>query len=392
MARVLLAWEFGEDLGHIRNMIPIAHELRAMGHDPCFAFRDATRLDEVVHAGFEGFPAPALRPPRTVNPAPLTFSDILLNLGYENGDALAGALRAWGDLLALLRPQVLVCDYAPTALIAARRARIPRATLGTGFWMPPSFDPLPALRPWIDIPIAQREALDARIAQAVARATGSTDLATMRELFEADAELLCTFEELDTFGPRPAVYEGPVTDDQGGLPVAWATLARPRVFAYLKPRDSHFEAILRALRALPGEAIVAAPGLEPSLAAAASGPALRVFAQSVAIGALLESADLCVLHAGPGTAGRALLAGVPMALFPMHLEQFLVARRLVEAGVAVMVAPEDPVIDYGPWLAQALGRADLRAQSRAHAAKRKGFSMDAARRRVARRIADLAAG
>lgn len=392
MARVLLAWEFGEDLGHVRILMPIARELRAMGHEPCFAFRDAMRLDVVVRAGFEGFPAPALPTPRVVNPAPLNFSGVLLNLGYEERAALAGALRAWADLLALLRPAAVVCEYAPTALIAARRASIALATIGTGFWQPTTFDPLPALRPWIETPAAQLEDLDARLARAIAAAMGAGEAAPMRALLEPSIDLVCTFEDLDPVGPRPVEYLGPVDGEGEGLPVAWEGEARPRIFAYLKPRDARFGALLRALRAIPGEAVVAAPGFAASEAAAASGGGLKVIADAVLPGPLLDAADLCVFHAGPGMAAHALLAGVPMALLPMHLEQFLVARRLSAAGIAVMAAPEEPVADFEAWLRKALEDGALRAKSRARAAGLRGFSFDAARRHTARRIAELAAG
>ncbi len=391
MARVLLVWEYGEDLGHVRILMPIARELRAMGHDPCFAFRDPLRLDVVVRAGFEGFPAPSLPSPRALDPAPANFSGVLLNLGYEERPALAGVLRAWADLLALLRPEVVVCEYAPTALIAARRASIPRATIGTGFWQPTAFEPCPALRPGVDTPAARLEELDARLATAIARGLGAAPVA-LRELFQPGADLICTFAQLDPLGPRAVEYLGPVDGEGEGLSIAWKGEAHPRIFAYLKPRDARFGVLLRALRALGGDAVVAAPGLAAAEAAAASSASLRVVPDAVLPGPLLDSADLCVSHAGPGMAAHALLAGVPMALLPMHLEQFLVARRLAAAGIGVMVAPGETLAEPEAWLRQAVEDAGLRERSRAHAAGLRGFSFEATRTRVARDIAGLAAG
>ena len=149
MARVLCAWEFGGDLGHVRRLLPIAAELRLQRHEVVFAFRDSFFLESVQAQGFVGFVAPLLRAPATVNPSPISHSDILLNLGFDDRIALSGALRAWHSLLELVRPDFLLADYAPTALIAARAAGIKRGTIGSGFSLPLLRDPLPALRPWI---------------------------------------------------------------------------------------------------------------------------------------------------------------------------------------------------------------------------------------------------
>src|SRR5688572_18041129 len=148
MARVLCAWEFGGDLGHVRRWMPIARELRAGGHEPLLVFRDLASLGEAARESFDWFQAPLLRAPARQNPSPLNASDILLNLGYDDAAGLAGALRAWLSLVELAKPDLVVADYAPTALLAARAARLPRLTIGTGFSVPRLGDPLPSLRDW----------------------------------------------------------------------------------------------------------------------------------------------------------------------------------------------------------------------------------------------------
>ena len=92
MARILCAWEFGGDLGHVRRLLPIARELRRLGHEAAFAFRDLAPLGAHAAEGFEWFQAPLTRPPPAQNPAPLSPSDVLLNLGYDDAAGLAGAL------------------------------------------------------------------------------------------------------------------------------------------------------------------------------------------------------------------------------------------------------------------------------------------------------------
>jgi UDP:flavonoid glycosyltransferase YjiC (YdhE family) len=395
MARVLCAWEFGGDLGHVRRLIPIAVELRALGHEVAVAFRDSAFLDMARAEGFEAFLAPLLRTPRIVNPSPLNFSDVLLNLGFDDRLGMAGALRGWRSLYDLVAPDVLVADYAPTALIAARAAGIARITVGSGFALPVLDDPLPALRPWAMTDPRVLRALDDRLVDSVRAALGATAtsaIAQARELFDATAHLLCTFPEIDPFGPRGGVeYVGPQGDAAPGVDLRWSTASGARVFAYLKPRNPRFEDVLGGLRGLDAEVVVAAPGLASAQAQAASSARLRVVGAPVNLDLLLPEASLCVAHAGPGLAARALVAGVPMALLPLQLEQFLIARRIVEGGSAALVSPEEAAPDFREWFAILLSRDDLRGAAARHAAAHGGYSFAAATQRACERIAAAAA-
>ncbi|MGZ5649941.1 MAG: glycosyltransferase [Usitatibacter sp.] len=394
MARILCAWEFGGGLGHLRRLLPIARELRAMGHGVAFTFRDPLLLEPAIREGFEGFAAPQLRAPRVRNLSPLNFSDILLNQGFGDAPGLRMALRAWRDLLALFEPDALLADYAPTALLAARSAGVAAVTVGTGFALPVDADPLPALRPWAPVDPARLREVDARLIATIRQALGADRSAprAARDLFEARAHLLCTFRELDPFGARAgAEYIGPQGDDAAGIEVRWVSEARPRIFAYLKPDDRRFRAVIAALHAVAGEAIVAAPGLDADSARAQSHHGVRVIAGAVQLEGLLEDADLCVTHAGPGIAARALVAGVPLAMLPMQVEQFLIAQRLQESGAGEIFAVESPVESLQPWLASLLAREGLRQAARERAASYRDFSFAAATSRAATRIAAIAA-
>ncbi|HEX7403518.1 MAG TPA: nucleotide disphospho-sugar-binding domain-containing protein, partial [Usitatibacter sp.] len=376
----------------VRRLIPIAVELRALGHEVTIVLRDSAFLEMARSAGFESFIAPLLRTPPMVNPSPLNFSDVLLNLGFDDRRGLAGALRGWRSLFELLAPDAIVADYAPTALIAGREAGIPRVTVGSGFSVPPLRDPLPALRPWAAADPRVLRALDDRLVASVRAALGARGpVQHARDLFEASAHLLCTFPEIDPFGPRDDVeYVGPQGDATSGADVRWNTTSGARVFAYLKPRNPRFEAVLAGLRALDAEVIVAAPGLASEQAQAASGARMRVVGAAVNLDLVLPAASLCVAHAGPGLAARALAAGVPMALLPLQLEQFLIARRIVAGGSAATVSPEEAAPDFGEWFVSLLGRADLREAAERHAAAHRGHSFAAATQRAAERIAAVA--
>lgn len=370
MPRVLLAWEFGGGLGHVRRSLAIAQQLRDRGHEPLLAFADLGPLGSLDTRGIGWAQAPALARPEFPDPSPLNASDILLNLGFSDAASVAGALRGWSSLLHAWKPAALVADYAPMALLAARAAGLPRMTIGAGFSTLPVGDPMPGLRPWIALDPAHLASRDARLVSTVASAF---DRALPRappprraaDLFEADAHLVFTSPELDPFGPRGGVeYMGRQDDLEGTREVQWISDKRPRIFAYLRPSDFRFGPVLAAIERVAGEAIVAAPGLDPRQAAAASEAHVRVFTEPIVLASVLRGADLCVNHSGAGTASAAAAHGVAQALLPIHLEQSLVARRLADMGAATVLGPDDGDTDVERWLARASNEAARLAAQR----------------------------
>ena len=394
MARVLCAWELGSGLGHIQRLIPIALELRAAGHEVVMALRDTAFMDTARAAGFEVIPAPLLRGRREPNPSPMSLTDVLLNLGYDDVRGLHGALQAWRSTLRLVGCGVVMADYAPMALVAARMEGIPRVTVGSGFALPPEGSPIPALRPWIAVDAQVLQSLDDRLVERMRQASGSEARSprTARDFFAAEAHLLCTFPELDPFGAREGVeYLGPPGRAERGVVASWNDPDRTHVLAYLKPAAPRVDAVLAALSRLDAEVIVALPGIEPTRAEALSRGNLRVFAQPLDVPPLMAGAQLAVFHAGPGFAAHALVAGVPMALLPLQLEQFLVARRVEQAGIGELASPEHPAPDFEAWFAKLASSAALREAVGRAAQRHRGHSFAAAARAAAGRIAALAA-
>src|SRR5258706_11647230 len=392
MARILFAWEFGGDLGHVRRLLPIARELRRLGHEAAFVFRDLALLGAHAGEGFEWFQAPLLRLPPLQSASPLSPSDVLLNLGFADAAGITGALFGWRGLFALWQPDLVVADYAPGGLLAARMCVVPTAAVGSGFSLPPTGAPLAAYRDWIRVEPEVLQRLDGRLLATVSKAFQNVHAASppgaARELFAGDVNLVCSFPELDPFGPREGVeYLGPIADAISGREVAWNTQERPRIFAYLKPRDARFVPLVTALREVAGEALVAAPGLTDAQARELSTDRVRVFAEALNLDAALGSSDLCISHAGPGVASRAILAGVPLALLPMPLEQFLVARRLRSAGAAHFISPHGPPPDFPAWLPALAQRARPRAGAPPLRRRPQGYDFGHAAARAAQRIA-----
>ncbi|HZN68726.1 MAG TPA: hypothetical protein VFB66_25835 [Tepidisphaeraceae bacterium] len=122
-------------------------------------------------------------------------------------------------------------------------------------------------------------------------------------------------------------------------------------------------------------------------------PTIRFEDRPLDLRLFAEHCDLAVLNAGHGATAALLLAGVPVLLVPIHLEQGLLARAAVRntGGAAVEAGPKD-----GPRLVAALNGMlsslpHHTAAARAFAARHASFDPHEQVRRMADRVEDLLA-
>lgn len=163
MARILLALELGANLGHVGQLLPLDSALRARGHEVIFAARDVPRVGPLLRRqAFRCVQAPLwhAHAGSGENP-PCSYSEILQHYGYRDPEGLLGLLTAWRELYALVDPKLVVCEFAPTALLACRGLNITRVQFGVGFSVPPKVTPLPSFRSWESVSPGRLEASDA---------------------------------------------------------------------------------------------------------------------------------------------------------------------------------------------------------------------------------------
>src|SRR5437867_3647358 len=150
MSTIFFCQEQGSGLGHTMQMLPLARGLVEHGHRVFVALRDADGA-EAVFAGsgvcYLDAPRRNETSPRARRPTfPVTgsFAHVLANVGWDNTRTLFTLGNMWQNLFAGFRPDGLVCDHSPSALLAARGLpkRVPRILLGSGFCCPPDSFPL----------------------------------------------------------------------------------------------------------------------------------------------------------------------------------------------------------------------------------------------------------
>lgn len=128
-----MAWELGANMGHMDRMLVSARVLRSRGHEVMLALKDLSQAHgRIVTEGFAVLQTPAWLPRMAKSPGLVNFSAVLAAAGWLDAAGLAGLLSGWRGLYRLCRPDLLICDHAPTALLAARRSR--RRFSGCGGW------------------------------------------------------------------------------------------------------------------------------------------------------------------------------------------------------------------------------------------------------------------
>lgn len=350
---ILFAWELGGDLGHITRFLPIANRLQRQGHQVTFVLRDISRAERIVGKyGHRLLQAPMWLPPsRTAPSPPVSYAEILQHYGYLSVSGLIGVVKAWRTLLELTVPDLVVFDFAPTAMLASRGLSFKTAAIGTGFCLPPKEQPLPSFLK-LDDPRKQimgnnEDVVLSNINKALGL-LGIEPLHALHQLFDVDQQFLCTLPELDHFPSRTGEdYWGVDIGDTHTKKPKWQNTGKPKIFGYLKHQYPGKEALLRALSQVDGDTIVYSPDLSATLVKQYESDRLTFIRTPLSYKAVMSTCDLVVFHAGHGTAAAAHHFNRPTLCAPLHNEQAIVANNLEKLGNSKTVKIEDDVATIG---------------------------------------------
>jgi len=380
MAHLHLALELGGGLGRAGRLAVLARGLLAHGHEVSLSLCDLGGTQRLL----ADVPVPRFQAPvwqQRMEGMPhneASLAEILLPQGYFDVSGLSGLVQGWRATLTAVRADLLVADYAPTALLAARSLGLPAVALGSGFACPPPGRPLPCLRDWEQIApqrLARAEAHVLNVANAVLEQHGAVPLPCVAALLLGDDTLLTTWPELDHYGRSDSAiaWHGPLWQSGGGSAPAWPAGSGAPVFAYLKHEHPSAAGVLSALVAAGCRVLCHMPESMPGRPPPVLDPAIAYVSHPVALDTVLADAALCVGHGGEATLTQALLAGVPALMLPMRLEQFLLARRVEGWGGGINGARV--LGDWDPALHALLGDGRWRAAAAAFAGRHAGTTV-----------------
>lgn len=344
MATVLLTWEIGAGLGHFMNLRPVAEGLARRGHRVMVALRDLSQARTFfTHPQIQCLQAPTL-PIRSPQIEPIcTFAQILYESGFGDVNELETLADAWRHIYEYVKPDLIVFDHSPVALLAARGLSARRALIGTGFFSPPDITPLPNLRTWLkpdwNRMLAHEKSVLDHINTVLERCK-KPPIERVAGLFrDADQDFLLTFRELDCYPSRgPAEYFGMWWGGMGQRP-QWPSGRGPKIFAYLKPFAS-LPAVLQLLRSLRTPTLVYIGGGDKRLWADVQCLTLRIADSPIEMSQAARECDLAILNGTPATAIAMLIAGKPALHIPIYLDQGTIAFAVQRIGAGRCVSLE----------------------------------------------------
>lgn len=331
MARVLIGWELGAGTGHLNFVAQAARALQANGHQVTLALqhRDGFGLDVDLSFGFTSAPRWPGLDRRIAGAKPdATIGDTLARFGLDEPGCVARLIREWDQILAATMPDLVVAQFAPALLLAAR-GRVASVQIGTGYSCPPGhsghFRRIGAQTPAFDearlLATLNHELADS------ARAP----LSSLPEIFAADHDLVCSLALLDPYASdRIAPRAAPLM--RAAAPARVATPG-DEVFVYgsndIAPDDPFWLGLARS--GLPIRIHVAQPSTALRAHCAALGLDLSAAPQPMAT--IAARSRLLVSHGSHGFVCAALFAGLPQMIVYFDLEKQLSAAAVQRAGL-----------------------------------------------------------
>lgn len=338
-SKVLLANEAGGGRGHVTLLAGVARAL-GPGLEIHAAIPSLRHADELAPAQIER--GPLLRYPSEARQDSIlagnaTWGDYLAACGLTSPEIVRAHLRWWRRKIIQTDASILVADYAPLALWAAKGLKaegwaIEILSVGTGYGLPPArMTQFPQLLPDFGRRAITEEQVLV-VLNTVAVSEGLEPLQLFPAIGQADRELAFTFDHLDPYSNWREAGErfvpvlsplSPLSSDSG-----------TELFIYFSRRELDDPALIEAIEGLP----VRRRGYFP-------GAPTETLDRLRKAGVLVETGPLpmseiaartrLVLSAGQhGLHCMAALAGLPHVAVPQHLEQVFNCRRSETRGGA----------------------------------------------------------
>jgi UDP:flavonoid glycosyltransferase YjiC (YdhE family) len=362
--RVLFGWELGDGLGHVSRMIPVARAFRDQGFECVFAIKALQAAYPLLESlGYPVVPAPRMKPPAKLpenRPPVSSMADILALIGFDSRDRLEPVVFGWNSLFSLVKPSLIVSDYAPSLNLAAR-GRIPTVLLGDGFTIPPcDQEVFPVIR-GLAAPVRGDVILDA--VQAVQMRFGQAPLTRLPQLFEGSAEVLAVIPELDPYLERRRTPPmGPINP----LPEVATAEADMDYFAYLSATHRSSRTVLKALAQSDWKGEVFLRDARPRHLELFEGR-LKIHTVPQDLVRQSERARVIIHHGGLNTTMEILARGRPQLFVPRHYEQTMNGSQVCRMGCAVTMAPSGKfdITHVNGALGHALSESRFSANARA---------------------------
>jgi hypothetical protein len=347
--RIAFCWEMGSGSGHLTGLLAIADVLVEQGWDCAFFVPDTeaiarNRPNWANKPNVRAFHCPQWRiddPESQSKTRTFTFADVLTSFGFSDSLTVSSIVARWNALLCDFQPDVVVTEFAPGALMAAR-GRFPCLAFGNGYYVLPKVAKLPSMTSWDPEVPPDSSSNETSIVTAINASRGQLGLEAFDSLsaaFRGDSTFPCTFATLD---PYQAIRNEP-TYVPFNIPISPGKPKRTssgRGFVYYSFPHPVVE---RMLSVILSQSTIACTLYAPNylhLLKPYHGYNGHEILESPMNLERLTEFSFCAHHGGMGISSTAAVAGVPQFVTPVNLEHALTATALSKQQAAIMALPE----------------------------------------------------
>jgi hypothetical protein len=340
--RILLAWEAGAGRGHVVTLARVARALEGLAVcDAALGWMDhsaeiAPHVDLAYHGArlpydFDGHRA-RQAPPNA------TWADYLLDCHFADPVKLRTNVAWWLETMRVRRIDLVVADYAPRALMAARILGLPSLAIGTGYGIPPAtLEGFPVFLP--EYP--QREADEAVMVAAIndtLSPLGYQPIRFLPEIYARSGDLLRTLPMLDPYRDwrDPADYLPPVADYAGAAPGTGQEM-----FCYFSSYELENPALVEALETSGLPTFGYLPGASDAVRARLVKAGLAISDRPLPVAEITARARVMFTSGQHGILSLGMAAGLRQVFLPQHLEHLYMARKAEERGVGRTIWPRN---------------------------------------------------
>lgn len=339
--RILLAWEGGAGRGHIVTLKSIASAL-----GPGFVYDAALcRMDhagEIAPLCEMAFPAARLWPNRTRreaagSPRASTWGEFLGDLNFWDTDFLVTQIGWWMATIRARGSAMVIGDFSPCAMLAARILGVPAVAVGTGYSTPPAgMESYPVLiEGFEDRIFPEAELLDA-LNRALVR-LGGEPLTRLSDIHAGVTLLPRTIAGLDPYADRRTGRHLPPLNEA----LVRTSGAGEEIFVYFSSAEPDNAAMLAGFAGLGMPVRAFLPGLDAESRAVAEAAGILIEPAPVGVEDIARRTRLFVHFGQHGSLCMGLGMGLAQVAIPQHLEHLYHARRAADLGsVAVLGASE----------------------------------------------------
>lgn len=340
MSHVVFAWEIGSGFGHLVPIAALGKEFRRRGLRVTAVVQSGCRGLQILSSiGIDVVELQTRQAPERSFPLSVNYTANLLRNGYWHGETVARRIESWRELISRLRPDLLFCDHAPSALLASRGASLARAAMGTGFTIPPLSSPMPNIQPWFPIPAERLAEADAALLETVNPVLEQeklTPLETAASLFDDVERFLCVEPELDHYEIRPDMaYWGTIAPSPSVQFPDTLSGGEYSVFLYMSSTNRFLRPVLNALSEL-GIRVLAyvAESAESEGEGPVQAPNIRYLRSWVDLREVAARCSLTITHGGTLSSSLLLMNGAKLLICPADLDKAVLGAQLQKRHLA----------------------------------------------------------